>query len=146
MLLPPIHPGEILREEMEVIHVSANALARDLDVPPNQITEIIHGKRAVTADTAQRLAHYFGTSARFWLNLQMSYDLAIVEQEHGQEISQRAHAKTTRGSKTRPPTIHGKGAGEKQEIKATIEALKRLRANHVLGQVSLRSLIEEGRD
>jgi antitoxin HigA-1 len=91
--LPPIHPGEILGEEMAEIEISANALARDLDVPPNRITEILNGKRSITADTAIRLAYHFGTSAKFWLNLQMSYDLAITEREHGKEISERVRTR-----------------------------------------------------
>ena len=92
--LPPIHPGEILAEELAELSISANALSRALDVPPNRITEILKGKRSVTADTALRLAHYFGTSAKFWMNLQMSYDLALTERDHGKEISHavRPHA------------------------------------------------------
>jgi antitoxin HigA-1 len=91
--LPPIHPGEILAEEMGEIKISANALARDLDVPPNRITEIINGKRSITADTALRLAHHFGMSAKFWLNLQTSYDLAITERDHGKEIYERVRTR-----------------------------------------------------
>lgn len=87
--LPPIHPGEILREEIKELDVSANALSRDLDVPANRITEIIRGKRAITADTALRLGHYFGMSAKFWLNLQISYDLAVTEEKQGENIAQR---------------------------------------------------------
>lgn len=87
--LPPIHPGEILRDEMEELDLSANALARMLDVPPNRITEILNGTRSLTADTAVRLARYFGTSARFWMNLQMSYDLALVERDRGSLIEQQ---------------------------------------------------------
>ncbi len=85
--LPPIHPGEILAEEMEELDISANAFARALDVPTNRITEILKGKRAITADTALRLSCYFGTSAKFWLNLQVSYDLAVVKRDHGEKIS-----------------------------------------------------------
>lgn len=85
--LPPIHPGEILAEELATLGVSANALARALDVPPNRVTEILNGKRAVTADTALRLARYFGTTAKFWMNLQQSYDLAIAERDHGAAIA-----------------------------------------------------------
>ena len=82
----PIHPGEILREELEVRGVSANRLALDLRVPSNRITSILNGKRAVTADTALRLARYFGNSARFWMNLQAHYDIEVAEQERGEEI------------------------------------------------------------
>ena len=85
--LPPIHPGEILAEELATLGVSANALARALDVPPNRVTEILNGKRAVTADTALRLARYFGTTAKFWMNLQQSYDLAIAERDQGAAIA-----------------------------------------------------------
>ncbi len=84
--LPAIHPGEILAEELVEIELSANALARALDVPPNRVTEILNGRRAVSADTALRLGRYFGTSAKFWLNLQQSYDLAVAERELGAVI------------------------------------------------------------
>jgi addiction module HigA family antidote len=85
--LPPIHPGEILADEMAELGLSANALARSLDVPANRISEIVGGRRAVTADTALRLAQYFGTTARFWLNLQLSHDLAVTERDHGEAIA-----------------------------------------------------------
>ena len=77
-LLPPVHPGEVLLEEfLHPMGLSQYRLAKDIGVPPRRINEIVHGKRAVTADTALRLARYFGTSARFWLNLQAQYDLDI---------------------------------------------------------------------
>ncbi len=85
--LPPIHPGEILREEyLAPLGMSANALARELHVPPNRITAILQKKRSVTADTALRLARFFGTTAQVWLNLQASYDLKITEQSTGPMI------------------------------------------------------------
>lgn len=72
----PIHPGEILMEEfLEPMGISQYRLAKDTSVPPRRINEIVHGKRSITADTALRLARFFGTSERFWLNLQMRYDL-----------------------------------------------------------------------
>ena len=75
---PPIHPGEILLEEfLEPMRVSQYRLAKNISVPARRINEIVHGKRGVTADTALRLARYFGTSERFWMNLQMRYDLEI---------------------------------------------------------------------
>jgi addiction module HigA family antidote len=83
--LPPIHPGELLRDELEGIGVSLNELARALRVPKNRISAIANGKRAITVDTAMRLARYFGTSSQYWLNLQMAYDLEVA----GQAISQR---------------------------------------------------------
>ena len=76
--LPPVHPGEVLLEEfLAPVGLSQYRLAKDISVPPRRINEIVHGKRAVTADTALRLARYFGTTPRFWLNLQGQYDLDI---------------------------------------------------------------------
>ena len=78
--LPPIHPGEILREEfLEPMGISQYRLAKDISVPPRRINEIVHGKRSITADTALRLGRFFGMSAQFWLNLQTRYDLEITE-------------------------------------------------------------------
>jgi len=77
-LMDPIHPGEILMEEfLEPLGVSQYRLAKDISVPPRRINEIVHGKRSITADTALRLARFFGTTERFWLNLQVRYDLEI---------------------------------------------------------------------
>jgi addiction module HigA family antidote len=86
------HPGEVLREEFMIpLRLSANALSRDLDVPPNRITSIIatHEPRAVTPDTALRLARYFGNSPDFWLNLQTAYDLSTARARVGAEIKDR---------------------------------------------------------
>jgi len=75
-LLPPVHPGEILREDlMAPLGLSINRLARDLHVPVNRVSEIVNGRRGITADTALRLARYFGSTPEFWLNLQAGYDL-----------------------------------------------------------------------
>lgn len=80
--LPNIHPGEILLEEfLKPMDLSQNALARAIHVPPRRINEIVLGKRAVTADTALRLARYFGTSERFWMGLQADYDLEQAREE-----------------------------------------------------------------
>jgi addiction module HigA family antidote len=84
--LPPIHPGEILREDMEELSLSARALAEAIDVPHNRIAAILRGERAITADTALRLAVYFGTTAEVWMNLQQAYDLKKTELERGKEI------------------------------------------------------------
>jgi len=76
--LPPVHPGEVLLEEfLEPTGLSQYRLAKDISVPPRRINEIVHGKRGITADTALRLARYFGTSERFWLNLQSRYELEV---------------------------------------------------------------------
>jgi len=82
----PIHPGEILREELEILGISAAELARQLNVPTNRITGILNEERAITADTALRLGHWFGTSAEMWLNMQKLYELRLAEQEKGAEI------------------------------------------------------------
>jgi antitoxin HigA-1 len=84
--LPPIHPGEILLEDLRDIEVSLNQLARDLRVPMNRISAIVNGKRSITADTAMRLARYFGTSPQYWMNLQTAYDLQVVERTLGPRI------------------------------------------------------------
>ena len=76
--LPPI-PGELLKDELQEIHVSLTELSRALRVPMNRISAIVNGKRAITVDTAMRLARYFGTSPQYWLNLQNSYDLEIAD-------------------------------------------------------------------
>ncbi len=77
--LKPIHPGDILREDfMEPLNLSQNKLAREIGVTPRRINEIIHGKRAITADTAMRLSKFFGTAAQLWLNLQAEYELDCV--------------------------------------------------------------------
>ena len=80
--LPPIHPGEILREDfMKPLGISMNRLALDLRVPVTRIAEIVHQRRGVTPDTALRLGRYFNTSARFWMNAQSSYDLEVAQDE-----------------------------------------------------------------
>ena len=77
--LSPIHPGELLKDELREIDVSLNELARALRVPMNRISAIVNGKRAITVDTAMRLARYFGTSPQYWLNLQNAYDLETAD-------------------------------------------------------------------
>ena len=85
----PIHPGEILLEEfLEPMEISGYRLSKDISVDPRRINEIIHGKRAISADTALRLGRYFGTSARFWLNLQSHYDLEVQEQLLGARLEE----------------------------------------------------------
>lgn len=81
-----IHPGEHLAEELKELGMSAAELARQLDVPTNRVTEILDGRRAITGDTALRLAHFFGTTAEFWLNLQSLYELGIAQKKAGKSI------------------------------------------------------------
>lgn len=82
----PIHPGQVLADDLQALNMSAASLARQLKVPTNRITEILNGERAITGDTALRLAHFFGTSAQFWLNLQTLYELRLAEQKAGNSI------------------------------------------------------------
>jgi addiction module HigA family antidote len=87
MARTPIHPGEHLAEELKEIGFSAAELARQIAVPINRITAIINGQRGVTADTALRLGHWFGTSPQFWMNLQQMYELRVAEREVGAQIA-----------------------------------------------------------
>lgn len=85
--LPPIHPGEVLREEfLDPLGITPYRLARNIDVPPPRINDIVLGKRGISADTALRLARFFGTSARFWMNLQTHYDLEIEKDRLGDTL------------------------------------------------------------
>jgi len=86
MARTPIHPGEVLAEELEELGVSPTELSRQIRVPANRISQIINGKRAVTGDTALRLAHWFGTNPQFWMNLQALHDVRLAEREAGREI------------------------------------------------------------
>ena len=86
-VMKPIHPGRILRREMTERELSANKLALSLRVPSGRITQILNGKRGITAETALRLSRYFGNSARFWMNLQTRYELATTEREIGPKVN-----------------------------------------------------------
>lgn len=86
MTRPAIHPGEILADEIQELGISAAELARRLHVPTNRITQILNGKRAISADTALRLGHWFGTGPELWLNLQKSYELRLAQQQIGDRI------------------------------------------------------------
>ena len=102
----PVHPGEVLREELDELDISANALAKAIDVPTNRITAILNGKHDITADTALRLGRYFDTTAQFWLNLQRTWQI------------RRAERFETAESKSGPPQshVHLSTAGWKAEI------------------------------
>lgn len=82
----PVHPGRVLKRELAVRGLSANRFALALRVPSGRITSILNGKRAISPDTALRLARYFGNSARFWMNLQTRYDITVAERELGERI------------------------------------------------------------
>jgi addiction module HigA family antidote len=88
--IPPVHPGETLREDfLKPLGLTANRLAIELQVPVTRVNDIVRGRRAVTADTALRLARYFGTTPQFWMNLQANYDLELAQDERGSEIADR---------------------------------------------------------
>jgi len=88
-MAPAAHPGRLLKRELGARKLSANRLALDLGVPSGRITDILNGRRGITADTAVRLGRYFGNSAQFWLNLQGQYDIAVVERDKGVDINRR---------------------------------------------------------
>lgn len=107
MARTPIHPGEILAGELEEIGISPTELSRQIRVPANRISQIINGKRAVTGDTALRLAHWFGTSPQFWMNLQALYDVRMAEQEAGNEIKALP---TKSSADAKPKSVHPRPA------------------------------------
>jgi addiction module HigA family antidote len=86
MAVLAIHPGEHLAEELKELGISASSLARQLNVPPNRITEILNGRRAISGDTALRLAHFFGTTPEFWLNLQSLHEIRLAQRKSGKSI------------------------------------------------------------
>jgi len=105
--LSPIHPGEILLEEfLKPLGISQYRLAKETSVPPRRVNEIVHGTRAITADTALRLARYFGTSERFWLNLQSRYDLEVEKERLGGRLEREVKVLAPAG------TSGAKGASE----------------------------------
>jgi len=88
--MPPVaHPGRLLKRELAARGLSANRLSLDLGVPSGRITDILNGRRSITADTALRLGRYFGNRPQFWLDLQSQYDIALAEREKGKEIARR---------------------------------------------------------
>ena len=104
--MEPVHPGVVLREELDELGLSANALAKAIDVPANRVTAILNAERGITADTALRLGRYFDTSAQFWLNLQQTWQIRVAERKSGPRILEsviprnaEALAKATRQAK-----------------------------------------------
>ena len=88
-MAPAIHPGRLLKRELEARKLSANRLALDLGVTSGRITDILNGRRSISADTAVRLGRYFGNNPQFWLDLQGQYDIAVIERDKGADISRR---------------------------------------------------------
>jgi addiction module HigA family antidote len=88
-MTPTSHPGRLLRRELEARDLSANRLAIDIGVPSGRVTDILNGRRSITADTAVRLGRYFGNDPQFWMGLQTQYDIAVVERDRGREISRQ---------------------------------------------------------
>ncbi len=94
--MPPIaHPGRLLKRELSLRKISANRLALDIGVPSGRITDIVNGRRSITADTAVRLGRYFGNRPQFWLDLQAQFDVAMVERDHGAEIARQVRPPQT---------------------------------------------------
>ena len=91
----PVHPGEILGEELEELGMSVDAPANALDIPADRITAILEGKRGISADTALRLSRYLGTTPQLWLNLQKAFELRVAEIETGKKITERVHPRET---------------------------------------------------
>jgi addiction module HigA family antidote len=89
VMAPIAHPGRLLRRELAVRKISANRLALDIGVPSGRITDILNGRRSISADTAVRLGRYFGNRPQFWLDLQAQFDIAVVERDHGAEITRQ---------------------------------------------------------
>jgi len=86
MFMRAVHPGVVLKDELEELSITPTAFARQIDVPPNRVSQIIAGKRGITGDTALRFGHWFGTEPQFWLNLQAQWDIAQAERETGEAI------------------------------------------------------------
>ena len=101
----PIHPGEHLAEELRELGISAAELSRQIDVPVNRVTAILNGQRGVTADTALRLGHWFGTSPEFWLNLQKLYELRLARREVGARVNKLPTLQARRTRQDPAPTI-----------------------------------------
>jgi addiction module HigA family antidote len=114
MARTPIHPGEILGDELEEIGLSAKKLADVIDVPPNRLYQLLAGKRSITADTALRLSQYFGMSADFWMNLQSAYELDLVRKQLGKTIQRIPQRNDTPG-----PRGQRLNTGDSSEILAT---------------------------
>ena len=92
--MAPVHPGEILKEDFLMpMGISQYRLSKDISVPPRRINEIVHGKRAISANTALRLSKYFGTSERFWLNIQAKFDLEVEKDKLGDRLENEVHAR-----------------------------------------------------
>jgi addiction module HigA family antidote len=105
MSRPPIHPGEILADELQEIGITATELSRQLKVPQNRISQIIAGKRAITGDTALRLGHWFSNSAEFWLNLQSAFDLRVAAAAVGPEIEALPVRSTAKAKQPEQPQL-----------------------------------------
>jgi len=104
--LTPIHPGEVLKEEfLDPMEISQYRLAKDIHVPPRRINEIVHGKRAISADTALRLGRYFGTSERFWLNLQARYDIELAKDAWGDRLHREVRARSAHAPQRSSPAV-----------------------------------------
>lgn len=105
MFMRAVHPGQVLKDELEELGITPTEFARQIDVPPNRISQIIGGKRAITGDTALRFGHWFGTDPQFWLNLQAQFDLAQADKETGEAISHLPTRATLRTPPEQPSFV-----------------------------------------
>ena len=103
MFMRAVHPGEVLKDELDELGVTPTEFARQINVPPNRISQIIAGKRAVTGDTALRLGHWFGTEPQFWLNLQSAYEIRIAEEKAGRDRQPAGPARGRRCGRASKP-------------------------------------------
>jgi len=105
MFMRAVHPGQILKDELEELGITPTEFARQIDVPPNRVSQIIGGKRAITGDTALRFGHWFGTDPQFWLNLQVQFELAQADMETGETIRHLPTRATLRTSPEQPRLV-----------------------------------------
>lgn len=105
MFMRAVHPGQVLKDELEELGITPTEFARQIDVPPNRVSQIIGGKRSITGDTALRFGHWFGTDPQFWLNLQAQFDLAQADKEIGEAISHLPTRATLRTPPEQPSFV-----------------------------------------
>src|SRR6476659_7515188 len=110
-MAPVVHPGRLLKREMAARKLSANRLSLDIGVPSGRITDILNGRRGITADTAVRLGRYFGNSAQFWLDLQGQYEIGMVDRDKGAKIARRVRPSDAACSERRSPVAHQASLG-----------------------------------
>jgi len=125
MFMRAVHPGLVLKDELKELAVTPTEFARQIDVPPNRVSQIIAGKRAVTGDTALRFGHWFGIDPQFWLNLQSAYDIRVAEEKMGREIARLPVRHGMSGPavpehRVKLATVQGAGSGDLDRFRRRI--------------------------